>query len=71
MVIEETKQLGGKTGIDILGDVRWCTHFCLFYKTKDDLINILLPYFKAGLENNEFCMWVTGELLDEKEIRRT
>ena len=22
-----------------------------------------MPYFKAGLENNEFCMWITSEPL--------
>ena len=58
-----------KTGIDILGDVPWGTHFCQFYQTKEDLIDILVPYFKAGLENNEFCMWVTSEPLSEKEAK--
>ncbi|MHC4720030.1 MAG: MEDS domain-containing protein, partial [Planctomycetota bacterium] len=48
-----------KTGIEIVGDVPWGTHFCQFYQTKDDLIDVLVPYFKAGLKNNEFCMWVT------------
>ncbi len=47
-----------KTGIDFIGDVPWGTHFCHFYETKDDLLDILIPYFKTGLENNEFCMWV-------------
>lgn len=64
--------MGGKTrktGIDILGDVPWGTHFCQFYKTKEDLIDILVPYFKAGLENNEFCMWITSEPLSEKEAK--
>jgi len=56
-----------KTGIDIIGDVPWGTHFCQFYQTKQDLIDILVPYFKAGLENNEFCMWVTSEPLNKKE----
>ena len=69
MSTEEAKQSGRKTGIDILGDVPWGTHFCLFYKTKEDLTDILVPYFKAGLENNEFCMWVTSELLGEKEAK--
>ena len=54
-----------KTGIDILGDVPWGTHFCQFYQTKEDLIDILVPYFKAGLENNEFCLWVTSERVHE------
>jgi len=67
MPIEEIKQSGGKTGIDILGDLPWGTHLCLFYKTKEDLIDILLPYFKTGLENNEFCMWVVSEPLNVKE----
>lgn len=56
-----------KTGIDVLGDVPWGTHFCQFYQTREDLLDILLPYFKKGLEENEFCMWVTSEPLDEKE----
>jgi PAS domain S-box-containing protein len=33
------------------------------------LIDILVPYFKAGLENNEFCMWVTSEPLNEKKAQ--
>jgi len=51
------------SGIDVIGGVPWGTHFCQFYKTKQDLIDILVPYFKAGLESNEFCMWVTSEPL--------
>ncbi|OGO23440.1 MAG: hypothetical protein A2144_05520 [Chloroflexi bacterium RBG_16_50_9] len=51
------------SGIDVIGCVPWGTHFCQFFQTKQDLIDILVPYFKAGLENNEFCMWVTSEPL--------
>lgn len=58
-----------KTGIDILSDVPWGTHLCLFYESKQDLIDILVPYFKAGLEGNEFCMWVTSEPLNAKEAQ--
>jgi len=65
--IKEAKRLGRKVGIDILGDVSWGTHSCLFYKTKEDLFDILVPYFKAGLESNEFCMWVTSEPLSVEE----
>ena len=59
-----------KTGIDLIGDVPWGTHFCQFYQTQQDLIDILVPYFKAGLENNEFCLWVTSEPLSEKEVQK-
>jgi PAS domain S-box-containing protein len=58
-----------KTGIDLLSDVPWGTHLCLFYETEQDLIDILVPYFKAGVESNEFCMWVTSEPLDELKAK--
>jgi len=58
-----------ESGISILGDVPWGTHFCQFYQTKQDLIDILVPYFKAGLKNNEFCMWVTSESLTVEEAK--
>jgi diguanylate cyclase (GGDEF)-like protein/PAS domain S-box-containing protein len=58
-----------KTGIDFVGDVPWGTHFCQFYQTKQDLIDILVPYFKAGLESNEFCIWITSETLGEEEAK--
>jgi len=57
------------SGIDVIGRVPWGTHFCQFYRTKQDLIDILVPYFKAGLENNEFCMWVTSEPLVVAEVQ--
>ena len=53
----------GQTGISLLGSYPWGTHFCQFYEAKEDLIEILVPYFKAGLENNEFCMWITSDFL--------
>ncbi|MHC4172420.1 MAG: MEDS domain-containing protein [Planctomycetota bacterium] len=59
-----------KMGNDVFGDVPWGIHVCQFYQTKEDLIDVLVPYFKAGLENNEFCMWITGELLQKNEIIR-
>lgn len=59
-----------KTGINIIGDVPWGTHFCQFYKTKKDLLDILVPYFRTGLKNNEFCMWVTSEPLEEEEVQK-
>src|SRR2546429_3936641 len=61
-----------KTGISVVGDVPWGTHFCYFYETKQDLLDILIPYFKTGLENQEFCLWVISdsELLTEQEATK-
>ncbi len=58
-----------KSGIDIIGDISWGTHFCQFYQTKEDLKDVLVPYFKAGLENNEFCIWVASEPLGAEEAK--
>jgi len=57
-----------KRGIEVLEDCSWGTHICLFSETKEDLLETLVPYFKAGLENNEHCMWITSELLTKNEI---
>jgi hypothetical protein len=66
---------GRKSGIDIIGDVPWGARICLFYQNTEELIDILVPYFKAGLKNNEACLWITSESLDkeaaEKALRRT
>ena len=58
-----------KTGISVVGDLPWGAHFCFFYETKQDLLDILIPYFKTGLENKEFCLWVisNSELLTVEE----
>ena len=58
-----------KSGLKIVGDVPWGTHFCQFYETKEDLLDVLVPYFRAGLEANEFCMWVTSEPLSAEEAK--
>ncbi len=56
-----------KTGIDVVGDMPWGTHFCLFYDTKEDLLDMLTSYCKAGLESEEFCLWVVAEPLKIEE----
>src|SRR5713226_5208182 len=55
------------TGIEPVGEKPWGTHFCHFYETRDDLLDTLVPYFKAGLEGEEFCVWVVSEPLTERE----
>lgn len=50
-----------------MGAMPWGTHFCHFYETKDDLLDTLVPYFKAGLDDGEFCVWVVSEPLTAAE----
>jgi C4-dicarboxylate-specific signal transduction histidine kinase len=59
-----------KTGVDVVGDMPWGTHFCLFYETRADLLETLVSYCKAGLESQEFCLWVVAEPLAVEDARR-
>jgi signal transduction histidine kinase len=71
--IQMAKGDGGKgrlTGIEVIGSIPWGSHFCLFYNNKEDMLDILVPYFRAGLENNEFCLWATMEPLPVAEAKR-
>jgi len=58
-----------KTGVDVVGDIPWGTHFCLFYETRADLLETLVSYCKVGLENQEFCFWVVAEPLAVEDAR--
>jgi signal transduction histidine kinase/CheY-like chemotaxis protein len=50
-----------------VGDLPWGSHFCQFYRSGADLAETLVPYFEAGLRNNESCLWVTGSSLDAEQ----
>ena len=50
-----------RTGLGVVGDMPWGAHFCLFYKTKQDFLDTIVPYFKAGLASNEYCLWILSK----------
>jgi signal transduction histidine kinase len=58
-----------ESGIQAVGQVPPGTHFCQFYRTRQDLVDTLVPFFIAGLRNNELCMWVTSEPLEAEEAK--
>ena len=57
------------TGLIIHEQVQWGDHLCAFYESKDDLLELLVPYFKAGLESNESCLWVTSDCLSPDDAK--
>jgi hypothetical protein len=61
------RQKGCRVGISSLGTVPWGDHSCVFFNSDEELFSLVVPYIKAGLEDNEFCMWITGEPVTEKE----
>jgi DNA-binding CsgD family transcriptional regulator len=58
-----------KSGIRVIGDVPWGTHLCIFYETKEDLLDTAVTYFAAGLKSNEFCVWAVSDPVTEADAR--
>jgi len=54
---------------NVLGQKPWGAHACMFYDSRDDLLDTVAPFFKTGLENNEFCLWVPSGPLTPDEAR--
>lgn len=55
------------SGIDIIGNVSWGTHISYLYSSKQDFINVLVPYINSGLKNNELCIWVYSQSINYEE----
>ena len=56
-----------RTGIRVFGDMPWGSHVCVFYETKDDLLDAATSYFKAGLKSNEFCVWAVSDPITDAD----
>ena len=59
-----------KTGIGVVGDRPWGAHLCLFYETKQDLLEMVVPYLEAGFESGEYCVWTIPDSLTQLEARQ-
>ena len=52
-----------------LAEMPWGTHCCHFYESKEDLLDVVVPYLKVGLGNNEFCLWAVLYPLSVEDAR--
>lgn len=59
-----------ESGNALLGQMPWGTHICQFYRSRQELLDILVPYFAAGLQNNELCIWITSAPLESCKAER-
>ena len=57
-----------RMGIPGTTTAHWGEHLCAFVYTKTDLLNLVVPYIKAGLEDNEFCLWITEECMEQEAL---
>jgi len=47
-------------------DLPWGAHVCQFYESREEQLALLVPYFRQGLERNEACAWLVGDLTIEE-----
>src|ERR1700679_4070530 len=59
------------SGLPNVPHLQWGSHTAHFFGSGGELRELLIPYFKAGLENNERCLWVTGQQFNAEEARTT
>jgi DcmR-like sensory protein len=42
-------------------NLRWGERVCHFYRSEEELLLLLLPYFRQGLADGERCVWLTRD----------
>jgi hypothetical protein len=50
--------------------VTWGERLCHFYRSEEELLGLLVPYFRQGLEHGERCMWVAGASKASEKTRQ-
>lgn len=58
-----------ESGLAPIGVIPWGTHLCQFYRSSDDLLELVVPFLAAGLRHNERCLrcfgWNEAEVLGQ------
>jgi signal transduction histidine kinase len=57
------------SGIDVVGEMEWGTHISLFYETRADLVDVVVPFLAAGLLAGELCGWIPSDGEAEVAVR--
>lgn len=58
-----------ESGIPGIGKISWGSHICQWYTSREELVRIVIPYFQAGLLNNERCIWITADPYDSSDAK--
>jgi hypothetical protein len=56
-----------RSGIPGVGNIGWGEHLCALYNRKQELLKLVVSFIEAGLLDNEFCMWITGEPITQRD----
>jgi signal transduction histidine kinase len=53
------------TGLSAVGALAWGSHFCQFFDTDQDFLDVLIPYLRTGIAEGELCLWIYSPPFDE------
>ena len=54
---------------DLLHSILPGKHFYQFYKGSDDFLLVMIPFFQAGLEKGEACLWLVSQKISLNSAR--
>lgn len=54
--------------LDIFQHLNWGSHISVLYQQKQDLFHLLVPYIQAGLNNQEYCLCLTSDSLQQTRM---
>src|SRR5215813_12938387 len=57
------------SGLRAVPQLECGSHLAHVFAAGDELRDVLVPFFKAGLENNERCLWLTGQAFNAEDAR--
>jgi hypothetical protein len=57
-------------GLPGISRIPYGLHACNFYPDRQRLVEALVPYFLAGLRNNERCLWIAAPPLPALDAQR-
>src|SRR5215471_2660018 len=60
---------GSENQVDAIARMDWGSHLCVFYETKQELLDLVVPYLTEGIEANEFCFWAKPEGVTPWQIK--
>lgn len=58
------------SGLELIGPLNWGFHLCLFYRSPEELLEVLIPYVKAGLKENDQVIWITSDPLPLEKLEK-
>lgn len=57
------------SGINTIGHISWGTHIANLFTDKKEIFEVVVPFIKSGLVNNELCLWIYTQNTPYEDIK--